>query len=732
MECNFSSLLIASLLLSFPMTAASGPLETLQPGHWYEVPNSQMKEVAPQDPYDPRVKNVMDAWSGGAFDTKRNSLIVWGGGHGDYWGNEVYTFNVDTLTWKRLNDPYWPAINLTQTHAWFSENNSPGSRHTYDGLEYVPGLDIFWAVGGSLWKSGSGTQQTVTLKMDTLKWSEKTRAPIVNSIGVASGYDPVTKEIYVYDNGKLVSYDPANDKWNTLSQNAGKNGLVGEVDPMNRKFVAIGKTQAWVYNLDASPITRSPLGAVGNNAMERRVPGLAYDPNSGKIVGWNGGAFVYTLDLSVSPPVWTRISPAAGNTVVPTSGADWGTYGRWQYVPSKGVFIGVNRINENVYFYKLGTDTGTGDGSLQPLPEVTVTAVPASIEAGGNVTLTWATVDAESCDASGSSLWSGSKSLSNSNGENIGPLNSDTTFTLTCSNAGGSSSRSVTVDVVTVDTQSPEMVSVNSSADGKIVEIVFSEALEQTSAENSTNYSIDNNVTIQSAVLGGDLRTVSLTTSGLSENITYSLSVNNVLDRAAVPNAIADNSQINFTYTAPQNTGTHALSPGEYQWDVLQANKKVYIDRDYTFTNIPPALEGLDYVKTANDDKSQTSHPFLTFAVDSEVTVYVAYDMRNNPLPDWLNSWTDTGIQLDTSTIFPLQVYKKNFNAGLVQLGANEKGNSMYVVIVEDQSVKGGLSENQPIDDSGASGGLLSFIELILLFIVTLFSRTFMPALRHR
>jgi hypothetical protein len=77
-------------------------------------------------------------------------------------------------------------------------------------------------------------------------------------------------------------------------------------------------------------------------------------------------------------------------------------------------------------------------------------------------------------------------------------------------------------------------------------------------------------------------------------------------------------------------------------------------------------------------------------------------------------------------------VYKKNFNAGLVQLGANEKGNSMYVVIVEDQSVKGGLSENQPIDDSGASGGLLSFIELILLFIVTLFSRTFMPALRHR
>ena len=269
MKCNFSCLLLTSLIFSFPFTASSGPLDTLEPGYWYEVPSSHMEEVAPQQPFDTRVKNVMDAWSGAAFDTTRSALLVWGGGHGDYWGNEVYAFNVATLTWQRLNDPYWPAKDMAAGtyDAWFSENSSPGSRHTYDGLEYIPGLDVFWGVGGSLWKSGTGTQQTVTLKMDTLKWSEKARAPIVGSIGVASGYDPITKKIYLHDTGRLVSYDPATDTWDTLNQASSGNGLVGEVDPVNRKFVVLGKGNAYVYDLSASTISRSPLGATGNNAM---------------------------------------------------------------------------------------------------------------------------------------------------------------------------------------------------------------------------------------------------------------------------------------------------------------------------------------------------------------------------------------------------------------------------------------------------------------------------------
>ena len=720
MKPGFPIVLLISAILHSPLAAYSDPLDTLKPGQWYEVPNSQMQDVSPE-PFDSRVKNVMEAWSGGAFDTNRNRLLVWGGGHGDYWGNEIYAFNVDTLTWQRLNDPYGPAKNMADgTHAAWFPDNTPGSRHTYDGIEYIPGLDIFWGVGGSLWKSGSGTQQTIMLKMSTLEWSEKTRAPIVGTIGVASGYDPVTKKIYVHDLGKLLTYDPFADVWNTLSQVAGDNGLVGEVDPVHRKFVIVGKGSAYVYDLSASTITRSPLGATGNNAMEQTVPGLAFDPVSEKIVAWDGGVYVYTLDLSVSPPEWTRISPASDNIVTPTSGSHWGTYGRWRYVPSKGVFIGVNRTSENVYFYKLGTDPGTGDNPSPSLPEVNFSAIPATIEAGGNVTLTWTTLDADSCNASGSLLWSGAKSVTNASGETVGPLSSDTIFTLTCENSGGSTQRSVTVGVVALDTQPPEIVGVNVSANGKIVQVVTSEAIEKSGAENIGNYSIDNNVSISLAVLENDLHTVSLTTSGLSENTNYTLTVNNLLDRAAVPNSIAANSQFGFTYISP--SGNSDISPVQYQWDVLQVSKKVYIDRDYTFTNVPPSLENLDYIKTANGDKFATQYPFLSFSTNKDVTVYVAYDMRNNPLPDWLASWVDSGLQLDTTDV-SFQLYKKNYTSGLVQLGANEKGNSMYVVLVGDQNETPNPNPQNP-SDSG-SGGLVSVPELILLFFATILIRIF-------
>ena len=36
----------------------------------------------------------------------------------------------------------------------------------------------------------------------------------------------------------------------------------------------------------------------------------------------------------------------------PTSETSGGTYGRWRYVDAYNVFILVNSVDENVYFYK--------------------------------------------------------------------------------------------------------------------------------------------------------------------------------------------------------------------------------------------------------------------------------------------------------------------------------------------------------------------------------------------
>ncbi len=107
-----------------------------------------------------------------------------------------------------------------------------------------------------------------------------------------------------------------------------------------------------IYDIDAA-VTVSELDAVGDAEVMNDGFGLAYDPVLEKIVAWGGGADVYILDLAVSPARWEKISPAAGNTVIPTPDTRWGTYGRWRYIPSKGVFIGVNATDEQVYFYKM-------------------------------------------------------------------------------------------------------------------------------------------------------------------------------------------------------------------------------------------------------------------------------------------------------------------------------------------------------------------------------------------
>jgi hypothetical protein len=53
--------------------------------------------------------------------------------------------------------------------------------------------------------------------------------------------------------------------------------------------------------------------------------------------------------------------PAPTNTITPTAPNQNGTYGRFRYVPSKNVFIVVNSVDENVYFYKF---TSSLDDSL--------------------------------------------------------------------------------------------------------------------------------------------------------------------------------------------------------------------------------------------------------------------------------------------------------------------------------------------------------------------------------
>ena len=472
--------LVAVVSTSLP--AQANPIDSLAPGHWYKVPNSHLQDVALQ-PVDYQLRNIMDSWSGGAFDTKRHRLIVWGGGHHDYWGNEIYTFNVDTLKWQRINDPYLPAKGYAKIWDWgrsdvsispINPDGTPDSRHTYDGLVYLPNQDRFWMNGGSIWPSGWGTLHTAEFNFDTGKWKYKADSPH-GALDNSTAYDPVTGHIFEYWCGWIMEYDPVANTWATRGNASCEGHMVGEIDPVNRKFVILGGGRAFIYNITRSGwMSQKPLNAVGDGASVMKNanhPGLVYDSAIKKIVGWAGGTNVYTLDLSASTPRWEKFSPAAGNTVVPTPPAENGTYGRWQYVPSKNVFILVNSTKQDVYFYKLSAGAGTAITptpilNTAPAPTVSISASPTSVTSGGSTTITWSSSNANSCVAFGSRItftaWSGTKSTSGS--QTFTNLKSTGTYTITCAGAGGTSApRSVTVSVPATQ-QSPV-----SSSSGTII-----------------------------------------------------------------------------------------------------------------------------------------------------------------------------------------------------------------------------------------------------------------------
>jgi len=114
-------------------------------------------------------------------------------------------------------------------------------------------------------------------------------------------------------------------------------------------------------------------------------------------------------------------------------------------------------------------------------------------------------------------------------------------------NTAGEESSEGAVLTVQGDGVAPAIVSVNATSATSLT-VVFSEPVEQRSAETIANYHLDFDVEVVEAVLGSNAQTVHLVVSELAEDITYTLTVNNVADQAFTPNIIASMSSHMFTY----------------------------------------------------------------------------------------------------------------------------------------------------------------------------------------
>ncbi len=123
----------------------------------------------------------------------------------------------------------------------------------------------------------------------------------------------------------------------------------------------------------------------------------------------------------------------------------------------------------------------------------------------------------------------------------------------------------------------------------------------------------------------------------------------------------------------------------------LQPGAKVFMDREYTYSSIPPEVQGLTFIRTANDDAGSTAGNFIQFEVNIPAAIYVAHDERLGKKPQWMSEYQRTDLVLNTSDV-PFRLYRLDILGGTVTLGGNVgKGgrSSMYQVIVQRPTAGG-------------------------------------------
>ena len=255
----------------------------------------------------------------------------------------------------------------------------------------------------------------------------------------------------------------------------------------------------------------------------------------------------------------------------------------------------------------------------------------------------------------------------------------NTWFQYSLSAAGGSA-----------DKTAPQVIRVDVLSETKI-DILFTESIDKTSAENIANYIIDGDIEIISAVLDTNSVRVHLTTSEHVVGQPYAIQIQNIRDRASQPNVLAAPTPISYFISNGITLST--LSRSGYMFTRFNVGGSCYVDRNYTIIQVPQDLEGSVQVLTANDDKAAVGDPFLSFELCGDAKVYVAYDAQIDSLPAWMADWQITGEQIVNSHDDVFHVYMKEFGNERVMLGGNEGSldDNMYLIFVDPQRVNGGV-----------------------------------------
>lgn len=314
--------------------------------------------------------SLMNQWAGGALDSDHEIFMVMGGGHQQYYGNEIYGFSLSALTWSRLSVPS-SLVGFTKGgSAETFADGQPVGQHTYNGLVFVPGTGVFTL---GICGQDDGGCSNIAFKQDLsalspTAYNHWASVAAINGLYVPAetvAFDSVSNCIFATGNtesqapSKLCS--PFTGAW---SAEFGNDQAIDQpqnsaIQPGSQMLVT-GAGQFRAFSLTTgNSLTTTPGTGSDTTIVTAAAPGFEWDAHASKFVGWNGGKTVYLVDPStyiITAHTATGTTPTCNAGDTNCTGATGvqgnGTYGRFRYDAFHNCFVVVNTIFDPVYVYK--------------------------------------------------------------------------------------------------------------------------------------------------------------------------------------------------------------------------------------------------------------------------------------------------------------------------------------------------------------------------------------------
>ena len=152
------------------LSSLIGLIAALPEGEWLQASLNAYSSVwTPADlrplegPRNPDPSHVIIPWSSFAWDPNRGDLWLYGGGHNNYPGNDVYRWRGTTQRWERASLP--SEIKQDDLGLWEAVDGwdaAPTAAHTYDNNMFFPNIDRLVIFGGAAFDSGGPYRREVT------------------------------------------------------------------------------------------------------------------------------------------------------------------------------------------------------------------------------------------------------------------------------------------------------------------------------------------------------------------------------------------------------------------------------------------------------------------------------------------------------------------------------------------------------------------------------------------